>query len=136
MIQNALTLAPRIPAEIKMLDYNFTIKNCLIHASYVSGKTVKYRYEFGKINPNVKVDVFPYELKQIQIPENTILQLEATGKNLTITVINHQGKIIYNTISPESISRLAKQNESNRIMENVQFASPIGIGNHPVIKTH
>jgi len=136
MIQNTLTLAPRIPAEIKKLEYNFTIKKCLIYASYASGKTVEYRYKFGKINPNVEVDVFPYEIKQIQIPESSVLQLVATAKNLTITVFNQQGNIIYKTISPESMSRLAKQNESNRIMENVQFATPIGIENHPVIKIH
>jgi glycogen debranching enzyme len=136
MIKNNLTLAPRIPAKIKQLDYNFTIKNSLIHASYISGKTTTYRYRFGKVNPMVEIDIFPYEIKQVQIPENVVLQLERIGKNLNITIFDNQGKTVYQTSSPESMSRLAKQNKCNQLMNNVQFARPIGLENHPVIKTH
>jgi len=136
MIHNSLILAPRIPAEIKHLDYNFTIKDCLIQASYISGGTTKYRYTFGKINPNITVDVFPYEIKQVQIPENAVLQLEAIDKHLNIKVLNNQGNIIYSMSSSESNERLAKQNECNQLMNHVQFAFPIGLENHPVTKIH
>jgi len=136
MIKNSLTLAPRIPAEIKHLDYNFTIGNSLIRASYASGKTTTYRYQFEKVNPTVEIDVFPYKIKQVPIPENTTLQLEANGRELNITILDKQGKAVYRTRSPESASRLAKQKECNLFMNNVQFAHPIGLENHPVIKTH
>jgi hypothetical protein len=136
MIKNNLTLAPRIPAEIKHLDYNFTIGNSLIRTSYALGKTTTYRYQFEKVNPTVKIDIFPYEIKQVQIPENTTLQLEANGRELNITILDKQGKTVYQTRSPESASRLAKQKECNLFMNNVQFAHPIGLENHPVIKTY
>lgn len=136
MIKNSLTLAPRVPTEIKNLDYNFTIGNSLTRASYVSGKTTTYRYQFGKVNLTIEIDVFPYEIKQVQIPENTTLQLEANGGELSITILDKQGKAVYQTRSPESASRLAKQKECNLFMNNVQFAHPIGLENHPVIKTH
>jgi len=137
MIQNSLTLAPRIPLEIRHLDYNFTIKNGLIHASYaVSGKTITYWYTFGNINPTVEVDIFPYEIKQVHIPLNATLQLETSDKNLNITVLDNQGNEISKTSSHESMSRLAKQDECNQLMNHVQFASPIGLENHPVIKIH
>jgi len=136
MVKNSLTLAPRIPAEIKHLDYNFTIGNSLVGASYISGKTTTYRYQFGKVNPTVEIDVFPYEIKQVKIPGNTILQLNANGKELNITVLDKQGKTVYQTRSPESTSRLAKQKECNLLMNNVQFAHPIALENHTVIKTH
>ncbi|HJV77223.1 MAG TPA: amylo-alpha-1,6-glucosidase [Paludibacter sp.] len=136
MIKNSLTLAPRVPAEIKNLDYNFTIGSSLIRASYVSGKTTMYRYQFGKVNPTIEIDVFPYEIKQVQIPENTTLQLEANGGELNITILDKQGKAVYQTRSPESAARLAKQKKCNLFMNNVQFAHPIGLENHPVIKTY
>jgi len=135
MIRNSLTLAPRIPAAIRHLDYNFTIKHSLIHASYsVSGKTITYRYSFGNINPTVEVDVFPYEIKLVNIPENTTLQLEVMGKNLSIKVLDNQGNVKLKTSSPESGSRLAKEKESNQFMNHVRFTSPIGLENHPAIK--
>jgi len=134
MILNTLTLAPRIPEEIKNLNYNFRIGKSLIPASYVSGKTKKYRYTFEDIKPKIVVDIFPYEVKQIQIPANTVLQLETTGTKLHITLFNKTGKVISELTAPVSASRLAKQGECNKIMEGVQFAQPIGLENHPVIK--
>jgi len=134
MIQNTLTLAPRIPEEIKSLDYNFTIGKSHIQASYVSEGTKKYRYTFDDMKPEVVIDIFPYEVKQMQIPANAILQLLTTGLKLQITLFDMQGNIIDETSVPVSASRLAKQAECNKIMEGVQFAKPIGLENHPVIK--
>jgi glycogen debranching enzyme len=134
MIENRLTLAPRIPTEVQQLDYNFAIKNSLVKASYAAGKTTEYLYSFGKINPTVEVDIFPYEITEVQVPENSILKLEATDQKLNITVSDNRGQVIYQTSSPQSATRLATQQACNRIMQDIQFASPIGLENHPVIK--
>ena len=134
MIHNSLTLAPRIPSEIKHLDYNFTIKDCLIHASYTSGKTTVYRYSVGNIHPDIEVDVFPYKVEHVLLPENSTLQLEATDKYLLITVFDRQGNMLYQANAPESAERLAKQDNCNQLMNHVRFATPIGLENHPAIK--
>jgi len=134
MIQNTLTLAPRIPEEIKKLDYNFRIGKSLIQASYVSEGTKKYRYTFDEIKPEVVIDIFPFEIKNMLIPSNSILQLESTENMLNITLFNLQGKVIKELEVPLSTSRIAKQAECNKIMKGVQFAQPIGLENHPVIK--
>ncbi len=134
MIRNSLTLAPRIPSEIKHLTYNFTIGSSLVHASYDSGKTNKFSYTFGKDNPTVEVDVFPFDVVQVHMPENATLQLESNDKSLTIKVVDRQGNLLHTQRSPVSMHRLALQNELNSIMDHVPFASPMALENHPVIR--
>jgi glycogen debranching enzyme len=134
MTNNALTLAPRIPAELKTLAYNFLIGQGKVATQYQAGATTTYTYTFDKLATTVAVDIFPFEPMPVAVADGTSLQLTITAQKLTVQVRSKAGKILVNQVVKPSAARLAQQQQASSILAGVQFAKPFDVKQHPVVK--
>lgn len=134
MTAKQLTLAPRIPDEIKDLDYQFYIGKQLVRSEYKNGKEKMYAYHFSE-PLNVQVNIFPYEIKNMEILPDSTLEITDNGKILMLNLKDSAGKIIKNIKADTSSERLKTYKTYFRNLENTEFSKPDELSDHPVIKT-
>lgn len=133
LTNNALIIAPRIPNEIRTLDYHILIGNGLIVAKYTASPVKTYRYTFNRIGMNATIDISPYEIKEISIKPNSTLWLSQTANILTISLFSKTGEKIKEVKAFKSPLRIERNGSSNELLRNIKFAEPIDLKNHPVI---
>lgn len=137
MIRRTLTLAPRIPEEIKELHYQVKVGNGSINAAYSAeafGQT--YQYSFNGIGLTVIIDILPFEIARIEVESNTMLEINRTEHTLKITQRDAEGKIITSTVIPQSEERTRWQSQSDQIFKDVKFAEPLPLNAHPVMRRY
>ncbi|OKS89214.1 amylo-alpha-1,6-glucosidase [Mucilaginibacter polytrichastri] len=135
LANGVITIAPRIPDAIKRLDYNLVVGSGLIRAGYVASPVKNYSYSFsGKSAVKAIIDVYPYEVKQVNVDANSSLQLRVVNNELAISLYSKSGKLIRKVSATLSQARIEQNNLSNKYLRDLQFAKPIGLENHPVIK--
>lgn len=137
MIRRTLTLAPRIPEEIKDLHYQVKVGDGSINATYsaeASGQT--YQYSFNGIGLTVIIDILPFEIARIEVESNTMLEINRTGHTLKITQRDAEDKIITDATIPLSEERTRWQSQSDQIFKDVKFAEPLPLNTHPVMRRY
>ncbi|OPA73324.1 hypothetical protein BVG16_29415 [Paenibacillus selenitireducens] len=135
LINHTLTLAPRIPEEIQTLDYHVNIGDGRIEAAYSRGLETTYRYTFKQMGLKAVIDLSPFEMVQMDIEPNMELVVKHAGSTLTVTLRDEQGHVIQEIAAAPSASRVEQEERNDQILKDVEFAKPISLENHPVIKS-
>ncbi|HKK44710.1 MAG TPA: amylo-alpha-1,6-glucosidase, partial [Balneolaceae bacterium] len=134
MANNKLTLAPRLPKGITNLDYDFIIGDQRVKAGYqASDDRRSFQFRFGNDSLTATINIFPYQVKQINIKPNSTLNLTASGDSLNIELKNKNGESIHSIISPKSQSRLDLRKKQNAVLKYVHFAQPKPLSEIPVM---
>ncbi|QJD96132.1 hypothetical protein HH214_09715 [Mucilaginibacter robiniae] len=134
MTNHQLVLAPRIPAEVTDLHYNFFAGNELYKASYEGGKMQTYTYQFGPTPLTTVVDIYPYAINKLDVAPNSILQIIVADNELTLKMQNKQGKVLQQVKTTPSKTRISQDGLYQQQLEHIQFAKPDDLSNHKVIK--
>lgn len=134
LTKKALVIAPRIPDGIKKMDYHILMGNGFIVASYRVTPAKTYRYTFNELRLKATIDIFPFEIKQVDVTPNSELQLRQLKNELTISLLNKKGDVIKEIKALRSPLRIKENGPSERLLKGVMFAKPIDLKNHPVIK--
>ncbi|MBC6989029.1 amylo-alpha-1,6-glucosidase [Hymenobacter sp. BT491] len=133
MANHLLTLAPRMPASVKNLEYNFLVGKSSVSARYEAGHTTAYSYTFNDLEAKVIVDVFPFAPTAVAVKKESVLKVEATDQKLTIRLVGQGGKILSEQTVAPSAALLAQREQSMKILSGVSFAQPLDLKLHPVL---
>lgn len=134
MTNNVITIAPRIPAEIKKLDYTVLVGEGSIKANYISSGRANassrtqtplttYRYYFNNLKIKALIDVFPFGIQEIEIEPSATLKLSIADHVLMI-IVEKQGEPVKKiTVTPSS-ERMNQQLPVDQLLKDIQFAEP------------
>jgi glycogen debranching enzyme len=128
-----LTLAPRLPAELKELSYNFTVGQSLIAGHYQALPTPVYTYTFNDLAITAQVDVAAFEPVRVSVRPGTTVQVMAAPHQLTVRLLDNKGKVLFEQTAAPSAARQAQQQQDDAALANVPFARPLPLASHPVI---
>ncbi|MGI4760229.1 MAG: amylo-alpha-1,6-glucosidase [Janthinobacterium lividum] len=128
-----LTLAPRLPAELQELTYHFTVGPSVVAGHYRAAPTATHAYSFNNLTTNVLVDILPFEPVRVAVRPGTTLQVAAAPQQLTIRLLDKQGKVLAAQTAASSAARLARQRQADVVLAGVPFAQPLPLASHPVI---
>ncbi|OAB32953.1 amylo-alpha-1,6-glucosidase [Paenibacillus glacialis] len=134
LINHTLTIAPRIPEELKVLDYHVKVGKGQIEASYASEPERTYRYTFNDIAIQAVIDISPFEIVQIDVESDSELIVCQTEDSLTLTLRDANRNVVKEIHVSKSTSRAQQDERNNQWLADVDFATPMGLENHPVIK--
>ena len=135
MTVSELTLAPRIPSEIKNLEYHFFIGNQMVKAHFQNRAKKIYTYDFGNISLKLHIDIFPYEKKSIEIPKGSFMEISDEGEGLIVKISGESKNKNHEIVLKKSSERQNEYDTNSSSLENISFAAPDSLSNHPVIKT-
>ncbi len=135
MPNHVLTLAPRLPAELKELSYNFTVGQSLVAGQYRAGTTPAYTYTFNDLAITALVDVRPFEPVRVAVQPGTTLHVTAAPQQLTIQLLDKKGKVLSEQKAAPSAARLARQQQDDQVLARVPFCQPLPLASHPVINS-
>ncbi|SMF90926.1 glycogen debranching enzyme, putative [Paenibacillus uliginis N3/975] len=133
LINNTLTFAPRIPEEIKDLDYMIKVGNGLITASYHADSTKEYRYQFKDASFTATIDISPFEIVEMEVIPGSELVITQTDRTLKVTLRDGQNNTIKEIDASWSQARADQQERNHEILKDVSFAEPLDLKNHPVV---
>lgn len=134
LINNTLTLAPRIPAEMTSLNYHINVGEGRIEATFARGLETTYRYAFKHVGLKVEIDLPSFELLVVDVEPNTELILKQVDDELSVILSDAQGQVLKRIAATVSPSRVEQAKRNDRVMKGVAFAKPMGLENHPVVK--
>lgn len=135
MTNNVITIAPRIPEEIKTLDYTILVGDGTIKGSYVSSNAAKstsqknnqagtYIYHFSNIKIKALINIFPFDIQQIDVEPSSTLKLTIAAEVLTIELLQQDGKSVKVIKASPSKERVSRQASINEVLNDIQFAKP------------
>ncbi|UNK19140.1 hypothetical protein MNQ98_03625 [Paenibacillus sp. N3/727] len=133
LINNTLALAPRIPEEIKDLDYMIKVGNGLITASYHADSIKEYRYQFQNISLTATIDISPFEIVEMEVISGSELIITQADRTLTVTLCDGQNNTIKEIEASWSQARADQRERNHEILKDVSFAEPMDLKNHPVV---
>lgn len=133
LINNTLTLAPRIPEEIKDLDYMIKVGNGLITASYHSDSTKEYHYQFKDVSLTATIDISPFELVEMEVVPGSELVITQNDRTLKVTLLDGQKHTIKEIDASWSQVCADQRERNHEILKGVSFAEPMDLNNHPVV---
>lgn len=132
MINNILTLAPRIPEELQELSYNFYIGRGYVAAAYHKGEKEEYR--FHNIDIQIKIDIYPFESVKIDVEDGDFLILQRKKERLDL-ILKSAGKDKPRLITlPVSSKQKELQDKTDEIFQKVSFCKPLNIKTHTVME--
>lgn len=124
MTANTLKIAPRIPDEIKYLEYNFCVGNQLIIANYKASDTKTYNYSFNQQRINAVIDIPPFETVSLTAEPYTDLSVQQTTNFLLISVTDKKGKIIQSIQVMKSPIKVKELDFGKTFFNGIQFTHP------------
>jgi glycogen debranching enzyme len=130
---HVLTLAPRLPAEVKDLRYNFMVGSSLVEGNYQAAPTPTHTYSFKDLATNIVVDVAAFEPVRVAVRPGTTLHVVVAPQQLTIRLLDKTGKALSEQIAAPSAARQARQRQEDAVLAGVPFAQPLPLASHPVI---
>jgi hypothetical protein len=128
-----LTLAPRLPTEVKDLRYNFMVGSSLVEGHYRAAPTPTHTYSFNDLATSIVVDVAAFEPVRVAVRPGTTLHVVAAPQRLTIRLLDKQGKVLSEQTAVPSAARQARQRQEDAVLAGVPFAQPLPLASHPVI---
>ena len=134
LINHTLMIAPRIPEELQVLDYHVKVGKGHIEAHFTRNNEQTYRYTFIDIEIQAVIDISPFEVVQIDVEPNSELTVCQTEDSLTVTLRDATHNVVKETQVSKSASRAKQDERNNELLQDVKFATPLGLENHPVIK--
>jgi len=128
MINNTLTLSPRIPTDINNLKYNFIVGNGKVEATYSTGEAKKYSYKFSDINTSIKIKVAPYKTVKLEIKHGDTVNLSDNGDKL---ILKYNGE---EKVFEFCETKQKRQMAADKLFEGVEFCKPLNIKKHKVME--
>jgi glycogen debranching enzyme len=128
-----LRLAPRLPATLKELTYNFKIGQSLVTGQYQAAPQPTHTYVFKDLATTVLVDVAPFEPVRVAVQPGTTLRVTAVPQQLRVQLFSKNGKAISEQVAAPAPVRLAQQQQDDDALAGVPFAQPLPLSSHPVI---
>ncbi|TVT41622.1 hypothetical protein FNT36_09320 [Hymenobacter setariae] len=132
MPNQQLTLAPRLPAAIRQLDYRFALGASSVLAQYLRGTPHVHSYTFQGIATQVLVDIFPFDPITVAVQPGNLLKLTATAQQLTVEVFAESRLLSIASATP-SPARLARQAQDDEALAGVAFAQPLPLSSHTIM---
>jgi hypothetical protein len=71
---------------------------------------------------------------QLIVGRNCTLQVSQTNDTITVSECDGNGNIINKVKAYRSLSRIQQNEHCNQLLQDVRFAEPMDLKNHPVIK--
>ena len=127
-----LTLAPRLPAELQELNYNFTVGQSLVAGQYRAAPTPTYTYTFNDLTSTTEIDIAAFEPVRVAVRPGTVLRVAAAPQQLTIQLLDKKGKVLFEQTAAPSAARLARQRQDDAVLAGVPFCQPLPLASHPV----
>lgn len=136
MIHQALTLAPRIPEEIRDLQARVKIGSGTIDFTYTATAATEqtYHYGFKGIGLTAVIDISPFKILQIEVEKDCELKITRTKLKLTAVLSDKTGTTGKEIIVSRLPLREEQQLNIKQVFQHVKFAEPMGLENHPVTK--
>jgi glycogen debranching enzyme len=134
LTNNALTIAPRIPAEITELEYRVLVGEGNISGTYSKSKSVTWSYRFDDLQFGVDIDIYPYELTRLNIKPGFTVEITESGESLTIS-LHDRDKLIREIKPKRSMERIKAKTLSDEIFRGIKFAEPLDLKSHPVMRS-
>ncbi|MNV26333.1 hypothetical protein D3C71_1174520 [compost metagenome] len=134
LINNTLTIAPRIPQELESLAYNVNIGKGQIEATYNRGLEITYAYTFKNVGLEVIIDMSPFETVSLEVKPNMELVVRQNDHTLAVTLYDENRQMLKEIQSELSESRVMHNKRNNELLKDVEFAKPLSLDNHPCIK--
>ena len=128
-----LTLAPRLPKELKELRYNFTVGQSVVAGHYQAAPTPTYTYTFNDLASTVDVDIASFEPVRVAVQPGTVVRVAATPSQLTVQLLDKKGQVLSAQTAVPSAARLARQRQDDAVLAGVPFCQPLPLASHPVI---
>ncbi|MFP4547613.1 MAG: amylo-alpha-1,6-glucosidase [Fidelibacterota bacterium] len=128
MINNLLTLAPRIPDAINRLEYGFLVGDGNVMAGFKRGRFTTYTYKFNDINTTLKIDIMPFEILTLNVTDGEEIAIVQKEKELMVKTRDGNFSV---GIDP---GRLAEKSAADEYFRDVEFCRPMDIKNHPVME--
>lgn len=127
MISNSVTLAPRIPSEIKDLESKvFVGTGCFGFDYKKEDDNEIYIYDFEEFSPEITIDIYPFEVVSLSVLSGNSIKLVRSGSKLELIVYNSHSKKWTKEKIDIAISdeRIAKQRSIDKVLKGVKFATP------------
>lgn len=134
LINNTLTIAPRIPQELKSLTYSVNIGDGSIEAAYNHGSEIIYSYLFKNVELKAILDWSSYEAVLLDVKSNMKLVVSQADHELVVTLYDEENQIVKEIELEQSESRVMQNKMNNELLSGVEFAKPLSLDNHPCIK--
>jgi glycogen debranching enzyme len=128
-----LTLAPRLPAEVKELSYHFAVGQSLVTGQYRAAPTPAYIYTFNDLASTIEVDMAAFEPVRVAVRPGTVLRVAVVPSQLTIQLLDSKGKVLSEQTAMPSAARLARQQQADAVLAGVPFCQPLPLASHPVM---
>ncbi|ASA23522.1 amylo-alpha-1,6-glucosidase [Paenibacillus donghaensis] len=133
MINRTLSIAPRIPMEIKDVQSRVKVGNGTITVTYKAAAEETYLYGFNGIELTAIIDISPFEVLQVEVEPDFELKVTRTELALTVTLLDSAGTTIKEITESRLPLRVERQLANNQVFKNVKFAEPRGLENHLLI---
>ncbi|OON67701.1 hypothetical protein B0919_15990 [Hymenobacter sp. CRA2] len=134
LINHQLTLAPRLPAALRDLDYRFAVGRGWVQARYQAGPTSIHTYTLHEVATDVVMDVFPFAATRLPVGAGATLKATVTAQQLTLQVLDGRGKVLSQQTALPDANRLAQQRQSDAVLRGVAFAQPLDLQSHPTVR--
>jgi glycogen debranching enzyme len=129
-----LMLAPRLPATLKELTYNFTVGQSLVTGHYQAAPQPTHTYTFKDLATTAVVDVAPFEPVRVAVRPGTTLRVTAAPQQLRVQLLDERGKTVSEQTGQPSLARLAGQQQDDAALAGVPFAQPLPLSSHPAMR--
>jgi glycogen debranching enzyme len=134
LINQELTLAPRLPAAIRELDYHFRVGAGRVEARYRAGTPATHSYRFQGLATTVLVDGPGFAPQRVAVAAGAELRVALSPQQLRITVLGPDGRPRAEHVLTPDANRLAQQRLSDEALAGVSFARPFELSRHPVMR--
>lgn len=134
LINRTLTIAPRIPEEIQTLNYHVNVGDGRIEASYSRVTETTYRYTFKNIGLKAMIDLSPFEIVPMDVEPDMELVVQQADSSMTVTLRDKNRQVVQQIKTTPSALRLEQDARNNQFLKDVEFAKPMVLEHHPVMK--
>lgn len=134
MVNNKLTIAPRIPQGINYLHYTFLVGNGKVQAVYQKNEnTTVYSYRLQGVSSNISFDLSPYVVQKIALQKGEELRVTESGGQLQIKIIGVNGEVKKTMQVKPDAQRQEIAKKQQAIFKGTQFCQPFDPKKHKVL---
>jgi glycogen debranching enzyme len=135
MVSDRVLLAPRLPADLNLVEFTARIGAGSIHAAFdtVAGGR-RYVYRLAGQPATLTLDIAPFAIGGFAASAGDVLVAEIRPDGLHARLESGSGVTRDSVVLPVSAERRARQAALDTILDGTRFAEPDRADSHPVMK--
>lgn len=119
-------LTPRIPKELKSLDYSVRLGNGKMDATYASSNDREhYVYTFSSYDGEIRFDMESFDAIRVRIRPGDTMEVIANGAFQQLTVHDNTGKTIRSTRFSKNVRKWNEEASLDSLFQQTDFCKPV-----------